>query len=263
MKINISKYFKSNKNQNVHAAEGFFVLSDDTDFNIVESYKTARTNIMFSLPKTEDGKVILLTSSEPGEGKTTASINLAYTFSQTDAKVIIVDCDLRKPRVHRYLKIDKSIGVSNILCGFNTLDEAIQKNVKGSLDCITVGEIPINSAELLMSEEFGKLIDELKSRYDYVFIDTPPILTVTDAQIIAPMVSGVLVVVKQGVSTYDVLDKTVEMLKTQDVKLLGFLVNSVERTSKAKYYSKKYNYFRKGYLYQYSHEYGDKYEIES
>lgn len=249
MKIDISKIFNKHHKNTSREMDGAYIINDNTTFDTLESYKVARTNIMFSLPKTQGGKVILISSAQPGEGKTTTSINLAYTFAQTGAKVLIVDCDMRKPSVHRYLKIEKDIGLSNILCGFSTIDNAIKKNVFGTLDCITVGEIPLNSAELLMSEETTNFLDHLKKEYDYIFIDTPPILTVTDAMILAPLVSGVVLVVKQNISTYDMLDKTVDMLKRSKIKILGFLVNNVEKTYSSKYYGRKYRY---AYRYEYS-----------
>ena len=209
---------------------------------------------MFSLPKTDKGKVLLVTSSEPSEGKTTTSINIAYTFAQTDAKVILVDCDLRKPRVHRYLKFDRGNGVSNVLCGFNTLDEVIRKNAMGNLDCISSGEIPTNSSELLMSDEMTAMIDELSSRYDYVFIDTPPIRTVIDAMTIAPRCSGVVIVVKQEQSTFDMLDKTVDSFKQSGIKILGFILNGSYRESKSFWQPSG----KTKYAYHYMNTYNDK-----
>ena len=104
MKINISKLLKFKKNNKaVTSNELDFIIDDNTSFRVMESYKTARTNIMFSLPKSDKGKIVLITSSEPAEGKTTTSINLAYTFSQTGAKVILIDCDLRKPRIYGFM----------------------------------------------------------------------------------------------------------------------------------------------------------------
>ena len=249
MKINL---FKHKKHKTLHEFEGDYIINDSSSFTTLESYKIARTNIMFSLPKTDDGKLILVSSSEPGEGKTTTTINLAYTFSQTNAKVLIMDCDMRKPRVHRYLKTSNTLGISNVLCGFCTVDEAIQKNVFGSLDCLTVGEIPLNSAELLMSDVMKTLLEELAKRYDYIFIDTPPIITVTDAMILAPYVSGVVLVVRQNFSSYDMLDRTVDLIKRSNAKILGFIMDYVENTSKLKYYTRKRYGGRGAYNYQYS-----------
>ena len=248
MKINLFKSFK--KKKVISSGENTFIISESTPFSALEAYKTARTNIMFSLPKTENGKVILVTSAEPAEGKTTTSINIAYTFAQTDAKVILVDCDLRKPRVHRYLKHDRDKGVSNVLCGFCKLDEVINKNVFGNLDCIWAGEIPTSSTELLMSDEMSNMLEELSKRYDYVFLDTPPVLTVTDAMIIAPKCNGAVVVAKQEQSTFDMLDKAIDVIKQSGIRILGFILNSSSETSKSFWKSgkkSKYTYHYQSY----------------
>lgn len=253
MKIRDLKFLKLNKHKTLHEFEGDHVINDNTGFTTLESYKVARTNIMFSLPKTEDGKIILVSSSEPGEGKTTSSINLAYTFAQSGARVLLMDCDMRKPRVHRYLKISKDIGLSNVLCGFSSIEKAIQKKVFGDLDCMPVGEIPLNSAELLMSDAMKNLFSELSKQYDYIFVDTPPIMTVTDAMIIAPMTSGVVLIVRENQSTFDMMDKTIDMLKRSGVKILGFLMTYSENSAKSKVYGKKY--YSRGYRYGYTYEY--------
>lgn len=176
---------KRNKKNDIHEMETGRIISAETDFNTVETYKAIRTNIMFSLPKKEYGKVICVTSSAPGEGKTTTCTNLAITFAQTGAKVALVDCDLRKARIHRYLEIKRDEGVSNILCGFSEIENTLIKNVRENLDVLTAGEIPLNPAELLQTQEFDNLIDKLRKEYDYVFIDTPPITVVTDAVIVS------------------------------------------------------------------------------
>ena len=260
MKFNIPEIFKiKRKHKSMHFEEGKYVIDDNSSFRTLESYKAARTNIMFSLPKSDKGKIIVISSSEPAEGKTTTAINLAYTFSCTDSKVILIDCDLRKPRVHRYLKEKKDIGISNVLCGFCTLDEAIKKNVKGSLDCITVGETPANSTELLMSDEMNNVLEELSQRYDYIFIVTPPIVLVTDAIILAKKSSGMIIVARQDYSSYDMLDKTIEIIKNSNIKLLGFIMNCADKKNGSYYgYDYKSRFFRKygyGYGYGYYNEY--------
>ncbi len=226
------------------------IIHDGTDFNTLESYKSIRTNIMFSMPKTEKGKIIVLTSSEPGEGKTVTSINLAITFAQTGAKVILVDCDLRKSRVHRYLKIERGDGITNVLCGFSDLKNAINRGVRPNLDVLTAGAIPPNPAELLESEEFTKMLEFLKEDYDYIIVDTPPITFVTDAAVVLRRATGVVVVVRQDVTTYDVLDMTMEGISKTGVKVLGVIVvGCTDSSRKYGYYKGRYGgkYGYKGY----------------
>lgn len=236
------------------------ILTDKSDVSTAENYKSIRTNIMFSMPKTEGGKIITVASSQPSDGKTTTSINLAITFAQTGAKVILLDCDLRKARVHRYLELQRGEGISNILCGFTELDDAIKKDVRKNLDCLTAGEIPPNPAELLESNEFEKLLSTLKERYDYIFIDTPPIALVTDAVIVMKRSAGVVVVVHQGVTAYDMLDFAMDKIQQISVKLLGVIMVGCEgqHGSYAYYRRNKYVYqYKKGYRYGYRYRYED------
>ena len=228
------------------------VLNDKTSFDTVETYKAIRTNVMFSMPKTDKGKVIVITSPAPGEGKTTTSINLAITFAQMGAKVILVDCDLRKSRVHRYLELDRKNGITNVLCGFSELDKAIKHNVRENLDVLPAGEIPPNPAELMETDEFGKVLGELMDRYDYVFIDTPPITVVTDAAVAMKHSMGVIVVVRHNVTTFDMLDDAMDDIKTTGVKVLGVIVLGVDGKSRkyGQYKSSKYKY---GYKYDYKY----------
>lgn len=227
------------------------IISNDSDFNTVETYKSIRTNIMFSMPKKDKGKVIAITSSSPGEGKTTTCINLAITFAQTGAKVILVDCDLRKSRIHRYLGIQRGDGVSNVVCNYTEIDKAIKKNVRENLDCMTAGEIPPNPAEILDTEEFKTMLNKLTEKYDYIFIDTPPMTVVTDAAVIMKKDMGVVVVVRENVTTFDLLDITIDNIKKTETKLLGVIMLGSEEKKR------KYGYYSNG-KYGYNYHYGDK-----
>lgn len=224
------------------------IINEKSDFATVETLKSARTNIMFSIPKTEDGKVIVVTSSIPGEGKTTSTINLGITFAQTGAKVILVDCDLRKPRVHRYLHLERKTGLSDVLCGFAEIDKAIKKNVRPDFDVITSGEIPPNPAELLESKEFENVINALKEKYDYIFIDTPPVSVVADGVIAMRYSNGVVVAAKGDLTTYDCVEKTIEKIDKVDAKMLGVVLIDSDIEQSEKY--KRYNHYM-GYGYGY------------
>ncbi len=231
------------------------ILSDASNFNTVETYKAIRTSVMFSMPKSDKGKVIVVTSATPGEGKSTTNINLAITFAQTGAKVIVVDCDLRKARVHKYLGLERAEGVSNVLCGFTDLETAIKKNVRENLDCMTAGTIPPNPAELLETEEFAKLLDTLRERYDYIFIDTPPITVVTDAAIAMKYATGVVLVIRENVTQYDALDETMETVAKAGAKILGAIMVGSESASRT------YGYYRRNYRSRAAY-YGDDREEE-
>lgn len=218
------------------------IIKENTDFDIVETYKSIRTNIMFSIPKSEKGNAIAVTSAAPGEGKTTTTTNIAITFAQINAKIILVDCDLRKSKMHRYLDIEDGQGVTNVLCGFCKLEDAIKKNVRDNLDVLVAGDIPPNPAELLASEAFDKMIEELREKYDYIFIDTPPITAVTDASIIMPKSQGVIVVAKAGSTNINLLDETISSVRKLGSNLLGGIVICSDKNSGKYGYYKKMNY---------------------
>ena len=234
------------------------IINDETDFETVETYKSIRTNIMFSMAKSEQGKVIVITSSMPNEGKTTASINLAITFAQMGAKVLLIHCDLRKARVHRYLDLERGKGLINVLCGFEEFNKAVRRNVRENLDCLTSGDIPPNPAELLETPEYGKLLSDLKEKYDYIFVDTPPITVVTDAAIAMKQSSGAIVVIRQNVTSFDLLDITMNNITKSGAKMLGFIVLGTDEKTKKYYGKKKYGY-KYGYKYKYSYKYSYKY----
>ena len=242
---------KENINDTEFAPEKMLVCYNN-DFELVESYKSIRTNIMYSMPRTEGGKVIVLTSSTANEGKSTTAINLALTFAQVNAKVLLIDCDLRKSRLHRYLRIDRKDGVSNVLCGFSDLDKAIKVEVKENLDVLTAGDIPPNPAELLQTEVFAKMIEELKKRYDYIIIDTPPINIVTDATFPIKLSTGTILVIKKDFTTYDMIEHMLENIKCTGANIIGTIMIDSKENANAVGYKSKYKYGSK-------YRYGSKY----
>lgn len=220
------------------------IINRNTDFSVVEAYKSIRTNIMYSIPKSDSAKVIVLTSSTAGEGKSTTCINLAITFAQLNSRVLLLDCDLRKPKIHRYLKLDKKEGLSNVLCGFSELGKSIKVGVRENLDVLTAGETPPNPAEIIQSQEFERLISFLKTKYDYIFIDTPPVSLVTDPTLTVKYSDGVVVLVKKSETTFEMLDETIERLKKVGSNILGTIViDNKENLKSRRYYRKsKYSY---------------------
>lgn len=219
------------------------VLSPDTAFQVRETYKTLRTNVIFSLPQ-EDCKKICVTSSIASEGKSTNCLNLAITFAETGAKVLIVDCDLRRPNVSRLLGKKGTPGLSNALVGLNSLDEIINESGYENLDVIFSGSIPPNPAELLGSDKMGEIIDTLSEKYDYIFFDTAPVNIVTDTAIIAKWMSGVIMVVLYNSTDKDTIEEAIKQLDFANAKILGFILNGVVYGSNGSY---KYNYKRYTY----------------
>ena len=245
---------KNKKDEKIQPIER--IINKNTSFDTIETLKSIRTNIMFSIPKNDEGKVIVVTSSSPSEGKTTTCVNLSITFAQMGAKVLLIDCDLRKARVHRYLELERQDGVTNVLCGFTDIDSAIKRNVRENLDVLTSGDIPPNPVELFENEVFKHMIDQMKQEYEYIIIDTPPLAVVTDAAVIMKYSTGVVMIVHQNVTTFDLLDVAMDNIAKTGARILGVVMLGVEPKTK------RYGYYRKmGYKYGYSYKnswrYGD------
>lgn len=246
----------------------FHIIDDKTPFAICEAYKTARTNIMFALAGDNKGKKIIFTSAEPGEGKSTTVLNIGITFAQMQGKVLIIDGDLRKPRLHRYLGLEKNGGLSDVLAGMIDIDDAIKKSEELNIDCITAGQIPPNPVELLSSAAMGELLEKLSERYEYIFIDTPPVTVVTDAASMAKYVDGYIVVVRHTYTIHELLDKTRQALEFAEAKILGYMLNDIKAVAGIGYarygaYGTRYKYryrYRYGYKYGYNYGYGYGYQ---
>ena len=236
------------------------ILNKKTAFIIQEAYKTARTNIIFSVSGavSNECKVIAVSSANPGEGKTTTTINLAITFAQTGAKVLLIDGDMRKPRIHQYLGVVKTNGLSTILSNQNFFDDVVFTSLRDGLDVLASGSIPPNPAELLSSDAMGGLLEKLKERYDYVFFDTPPITVVTDAVALSKFVDGVVLVVREGYTNHESIEHAINLLNIADAKVLGFFVNDVDPVG-AGYGAYRGYGGRYGYRYRYNYRYNYKY----
>ncbi len=232
------------------------LLNDDFEFYTKEAYKSLRTRVTFSLPY--DGcKKLLVTSSLASEGKSTNCINLSITFAQTGVKVCVIDCDLRRPNVHRLFGVDSVPGLSNALIGMNSIDEVIRHSKYENLDYICAGDIPPNPAELLGSEKFLSVIEELEKRYDYIICDTCPVNIVTDTAIIAKVIPDVVVIALQNSTERDALKEAVKNLEFAGAKIIGFVLNGVEFNYKGGYkYRYGNKYYRAGGRYGASHSYG-------
>lgn len=236
------------------------ILSKHSDFFIREAYKTLRTNVTFSLAGEGMSRVVVVTSSLQGEGKSITAINLALSFAEADKKVLLIDCDLRRPKLGRLLNLSSLAGLSNLLLDPSLLEKSILKHYN-TIDVLLSGDIPPNPSELLGSERMKKLLDQMREKYDCIILDTPPINMVTDAVVLAPQTDGVLFVVRANQSERGAVIHAVDQLEYAQVKLLGFVLNGIdlEKTSYGygKYRYKKYRrYGYYGNKYGYSQGYG-------
>ncbi len=232
-------------------------------FQVMEAYKMIRTNLLFSLA-TKESRAVVFSSAEPSAGKSTLSANLAIVMAQTGARVILIDADMRKPTQHRNFQLSRTLGLSKILGGLATVDECIHKNVKPNVDAILSGPTPPNPSELLGSARMKNLLDELSQRYDYIFIDMPPLCVVADALVVAPMAAGVVLVARHNQTMFDEFSEALEKVETSGADLLGVVLTDM-RSAVGNYgrYSRYSRYGRYGryggyrYYQRYDYEYGN------
>ena len=199
-----------------------------------EAYKTLRTNIQYSSFDKEI-KTILVTSTIPGEGKSTIAGNLALSFAQQDKKVLVIDCDLRKPALHKMFKLSNFKGLSDVIVGNSDLEKAMY-NYRDNFDILTSGKIPPNPSEILASNAMTMLLEKLKTMYDIIIIDSAPLQAVTDAQIISNKVDGTLLVIRAGLTKREAILQAKELLNQVNAKILGVVLNGAENNSEKHYY---------------------------
>ncbi|MFH0992192.1 MAG: polysaccharide biosynthesis tyrosine autokinase [bacterium] len=222
--------------------------------SIAESFRRLRTNIQYARLD-EPVRVILVTSANPSEGKSTTISNLAIAFAQTGKKVLLLDTDLRKPNLHNEFGLKREPGISDHLFGSAKEQDVIQPSIVENLDLICCGSIPPNPAEVLGSQKFRDFIEQMKKKYDFIFFDSPPVLAVSDPSILATIADGVIPVVSAGITRMDAVDRMMELLLGVGGKVLGVVLNNFDlRTA----YGGYYGYYRYRY---YSYGYGSKYGV--
>ncbi len=222
------------------------LLSDESPFAIQEAYKTLRTNLIFSMPG-EGCKRVVVTSPERSEGKSTTAVNLAVAFAQNQSRVLLMDCDLRLPTVSKKLQIKNTPGLTEALVGLQGTGMEIYALPNG-VHVLTAGTVPPNPTELLGSEQMEMLLDKLAEKYEYIIIDTPPVNEVADAIILSKAATGVVMVVRQNMSTSGDVEEALKKLEFAEAKILGFVLSGAEESHKKKYgyrYSYGYGYDRK------------------
>jgi capsular exopolysaccharide synthesis family protein len=210
-----------------------------------ESFKNLRANLTFALAdKKGQSKIIMLTSAEQGDGKSTTCINLAEAYSESNGKVLVIDADLRRPRIAQYANAEKdSKGLSDYLGGFCGLDDIIVRPEGLNFDCIFSGTIPPNPSELLMIDEVEEMFKILSEKYDYILIDTPPVGIVAETIYLTQFVSGVIVVVKKDSSHFYTVKEAINLLEFANANILGFVINDAFDLDTKKYYYKRKKYY--------------------
>ncbi len=215
---------------------------------VAESYRLIRSGLLLSSPD-HPPRTILITSMLQQEGKTSTTANLGAILAQNDKKVLIIDCDMRRPRQHSLYGIVNSYGLSNYLSGnINDKQKLIRHDPNGVISLIPSGPNPPNPAELLSSNRMKTLLKEAQSKFDYVLLDSPPIQQVTDSLMLGPLVDGTILVINAGKTTYDMLDNGIKKLREGHTKILGIVLNRLtkDKTGKGYYGYGYYSYYRKG-----------------
>lgn len=242
---------RKKKKKGKHRTNPGGLLTDkDVPFNVVESYKTIRTNILFTAADS-DKKVIAVSSPNPGEGKSTSAANLAIALAQTGSSVLLIDADMRKPVQHRTFRVRNDEGLSTLIIRKSSTAGAVKKNVINNLDILPSGPLPPNPSELLSSNSCKLLLEEFAKTYDYVIIDTPPVNVVSDAMVMKDSISGIMLVIQYATTTYEDLAICMKQIDLAKVNMLGFVMNNVHHNHGANYYNYKYKKYGYGGYYGY------------
>ena len=240
----------ANKNKNNRSQN---IINENTPFAVIEAYKSTRTSIIFA--NVEDGcNVIAFTSSAPGEGKTVTCINMAISLAESGKKILLIDSDMRKPQVAPSLQLMRAPGLSEVLSGVVDIDapetDFIQHTAYENLDIIAAGAIPPNPAELIACKRTEKLFEKMRTMYDYILIDTPPCLVVTDALLYKKYVMGYVGVIRANVSRIDTTAKLVERLNQIDARIIGFILN--DKVNKSESYKRYHSYEKHSKAHKYN-----------
>lgn len=203
---------------------------------IAEAYRSIRTSIIFSAPEDKPLKTILVTSAVPQEGKTAVAVNLGIIFSRANERVLLIDADMRRSRMYQVLGIDRRLGLSNLLTGTASLDDVIKQTFIPNLFFLSSGPVPPNPAELLSSAKIRVVLEELKSKFDRIVIDSPPITSVADTSILSNMVDGVIDVIRAGFINIDLILRGKQRLTEAKSRVIGAILNDVDLKKEDSYY---------------------------
>lgn len=223
-----------------------YLLTENISFEVTEAFRNFKASLTVSMPKKQEGEgtVIIMTSACPEDGKTTVSVNLALMFAFSEAKVVLLDADARKGRVARFFRKKSSPGLADYLSGQANLKDIVRKTSHNeNLSYIACGTHSPRPYELLESEEMKNLIDELKKEYDYVIIDTPPLLLVSDALALVSKADGVVVVCRHEVSYISDVNKILNKLTFAKANVLGVVINDYDAREKLSSRADRYKYY--------------------
>ncbi len=255
------------KQKNAAEQNNNTLLANKLSFVATEAYKLLRTNLMFTLPGEKKCKIIGVTSSIRGEGKSTTAANLSYAIAETGKKVLIIDGDLRLPTIAKKLELSSIPGVTNMIVGEATEEDAIRSYEKlNNWHILPSGDIPPNPTEMLGSSQMQKIFENLSEKYDFIVMDLPPVNLVSDALVVSSFLDGMVVVVREEYSERRELNKCLKQLELAGIKVLGVVMNVTSsggngygRYRKKRYYKYMSEYYKgaKYYKKAYGHYAGD------
>lgn len=243
--------FRKKKDRgNLIVEERQYILNSKSGFYAKEAFNTLRTNLMFALAEADSNKVIVVTSALQSEGKSLIAVNLSISTATAGYKVLLIDADMRRPKIGRLLQMKSELGLSDILVQPAKVGEAIQPYREG-MDVLLAGTIPPNPSELLGSSRMKTLLENLRQRYDFIVFDTPPINPVVDAVVLAPHTDGVLFASRVDHCDRSSVDRALEQLEYANVNILGFVLNGIS--------TEVSGFANGGYRYKRYSRYGRKY----
>ncbi len=233
----------------------YAILTPDSPFAYKEAYKLMRTNLNFMTASINTCKRIVVTSSTPNEGKSVYAINLAISLAENGSRVLLIDCDLRKPALHRYLRVKENYvrGLSTVLSGAESLSDCVFFHPKHNFSFILAGTIPPNPSEMLGSNNMKELLESLESSFDYIILDAPPAGMVADPLVLSKFVDGVVLVVRQGVTHRNQVRSVKQSLLDVNANILGVVLNRCDIRD----VRDRYSYHRYGYSYVYGYGNGE------
>ena len=226
-------------------------ICEHLSFAAKEAFKRLRTNLVMSFPEDDlSCKMIGITSAQPSDGKSTVSINLAYSLAELGKKVLLIDADLRRSSIHTKADVEKSPGLSELIAGGKAISASLRqyKSDSGtSFDILPSGESPQNPSEMLNSARMSLLLQKLATVYDYVVLDLPPVGAVVDAVSVSRELDGMLVVIRENTCPRGLLSECISQMNYANINILGFVINGALEGSGKKYQYNKYGYYNKGY----------------
>lgn len=222
--------------------ENVVITHTDPKSPISEAYRVLRTNIQYSSVD-KPLKSIVVTSSKPMEGKTTTVVNLAVAFAQAGKRVLLIDADLRKPKIHGIFMMSNKTGLTNLIAAHDDYTKYIRLCEIPNLEILPCGTIPPNPSELLSSNSFLQFMHDMSDVYDIILLDAPPVGNITDAAIISAIVDGTILVVSSGHVEIEALKRSKELLSNVNANILGVVLNNLDKHAGSNYYYYQYDYY--------------------